>query len=126
MILKGQEIKLKLDGKVIAKSQNCTLNITANTSDESSKDDADPYFDHPSVESTGWSAQNESFIADTGALKEILTKFKAKQPMPVEVSDPAGVTTAQGYALITGITVDAPNNGKATLSISLTGNGILN
>ncbi len=126
MILKGQQIKLKLDGKVIAKSQGCTLNISANTTDESSKDDADPFFDSPSVDTVVWTAQNESFVADIAGLKEIFTKFLSRGSFSVEVYDDGGVTTTQGQAIITGITLSAPNNGKATLSISLTGNGVLN
>jgi predicted secreted protein len=126
MIKKGQQISLKINGAVIAKSTSCTLNITANTTDESSKDDEDPFFDNPTVANNTWNVQNESFVTTVTALKSVLTMFMAKKAVPVEIYDPEDVTTTTGNAVITGLTVSAQNGQEATLSLSLQGDGMYN
>lgn len=126
MIKKGQQISLKINGAVIAKSTSCTLSITANTTDESSKDDEDPFFDNPTVANNTWNVQNESFVTTVTALKAILIMFMAKKAVPVEIYDPEDVTTTTGNAVITALTVSAQNGQEATLSLSLQGDGMYN
>ena len=126
MIKKGQQISLKINGAVIAKSTSCTLSITANTTDESSKDDEDPFFDNPTVANNTWNVQNESFVTTVTALKAILIMFMAKKAVPVEIYDPEDVTTTTGNAVITALTVSAHNGQEATLSLSLQGDGMYN
>lgn len=124
MIKKGQKIKIKIDGETVAKSTSCTLSITANTTDESTKDDVDALYDNPSVSYISWSCSNEGFIVDLPWLKSLLELFQAHEPVDVEVSDDKDVVTTTGKALITGITISAPNKENATVSISLQGDGM--
>lgn len=126
MVKKGQQISLKINGAVIAKSTSCTLNITANTTNESSKDDEDPFFDNPTVANNTWNVQNESFVTTVTALKAILTMLMAKKAVPVEIYDPEDVTTTTGNAVITALTVSAQNGEEATLSLNLQGDGMYN
>lgn len=126
MIKKGQQISLKINGAVIAKSTSCSLNITANTTDESSKDDADPFFDNPTVANTTWNVQNESFVTTVTALKAVLNMFMAKAAVPAEIYDPEDVTTTTGNAVITSLSISAQNGQEATLSLSLQGDGMYN
>jgi predicted secreted protein len=121
MILKGQTIKLKVDEQVIAKSTGCTVNVNVATEDVSSKDDEASEFDNPDATVVSWDCQNESFVADLASMVALMNKFKGKQFVSVEVNDPNGVTDMNGYALITGISVSAPAQGNATMTLSLTG-----
>lgn len=125
MILKGQHINLKLNGNVIAKSTNCSLNITANTTDESSKDDSNPMFDSPSVSNSTWTCSNESFIVDVASLVRLISLFKSHNAVEVELNDPQNVTESYGFALITGLTVTASNGENATVRLSFQGKGAI-
>ena len=121
MILKGQTIKLKVDEQVIAKSTGCTVNVNMATEDVSSKDDEESEFDNPDATVMSWDCQNESFVADLASMVALMNKFKSKQFVSVEVNDPNGVTDMNGYAIITGISVSAPAQDNATMTLSLTG-----
>lgn len=125
MILKGQKINLKVGGSVIAKSTSCSLSVSANTADESSKDDSDPMFDSPTVTAITWSCTNESFIVSVAALVELITLFKNHGSVAVEMTDAKDVTAGSGNAVITGLSVNAPNGENATVTLSLQGNGVL-
>lgn len=126
MILKGQHVTLKVNQAVIAKSTNCSLNITANTTDASSKDDANPMFDNPEVSTVGWQCNNESFVVSVSSLIGLIEMFKAGEPVSVEIGDPNGVTTGSGNALVTAVSVNAPNGEDVTVSLSFQGTGMLN
>ena len=83
MRLKGQNFRiLTLDGtsnkfKCIGMATSCTVNLTANTDDASTKDDVGGAA-KPEVTSNGWSVQVESLnVVDIGAL---LTAIKTMTP----------------------------------------------
>lgn len=83
MRLKGQNFRiLTLDStsskfKCIGMSQSCTVNLTANVDDSSTKDDVGGAA-KPEVTSNGWSVQVESLnVVDIGAL---LTAIKTMTP----------------------------------------------
>lgn len=70
--LKGQNIRiLLLDGvdfKVVGKSTNCTVTLTGNTDDASTKDDVG-MASKPEITSKSWSVQVESLdVTDTAAM----------------------------------------------------------
>lgn len=83
MRLKGQNFRiLTLDGtsskfKCIGMATSCTVNLTANTDDASTKDDVGGAA-KPEVTSNGWSVQVESLnVVDIGAM---LTAIKTMTP----------------------------------------------
>ena len=83
MRLKGQNFRiLTLDGtsskfKCIGMATSCTVNLTANTDDASTKDDVGGVA-KPEVTSNGWSVQVESLnVVDIGAM---LTAIKTMTP----------------------------------------------
>ena len=121
MILKGQLVSLKVGDKVIAKSTGCTVNVNVATEDVSSKDDVNSMFDNPEATVLSWDCQNESFVADIAGMVELANKFLATAYVTVEISDGNGVTNMGGNALITGISINAPVQGHATMTVSLTG-----
>lgn len=112
---------MKVDEQVIAKSTGCTVNVNVATEDVSSKDDVQSEFDSPDATVVSWDCQNESFVADLASMVALMNKFKNKQFVSVEVNDPNGVTNMNGSAIITGISVSAPAQGNATMTVSLTG-----
>ena len=70
--LKGQNLRiLVLDGtdfKVVAKSTNCTVTLTGNTDDSSTKDDVG-MASKPEITSKSWGVQVESLdVTDTAAM----------------------------------------------------------
>lgn len=126
MILKGQRVKLKIDEQEIAKSTNCTMSLTVNTTDASSKDDADAMFDNQEATHYTWNVSNESFVTKVEGLKTLLSKLKSGETVSVEVYDPGLVTAQVGQALITGVSINAPAGEEATVSVSLQGRYELN
>lgn len=126
MILKGQNVTLKVNQAVIAKSTSCSLNITANTTDASSKDDENPLFDNSEVSTVGWQCTNESFVVSASSLIALMQMFKAGVAVGIEFGDPKGVTSGNGSALLTGLTVNAPNGDNLTVTLSFQGTGKLN
>ena len=56
--LNGKDLMLWIDGKVIALSTSCKINLVANTTDSATKDDG--FWDASEIGSMSWSATNES------------------------------------------------------------------
>lgn len=58
--IKGQNLRVFVDGSVVAKATNCTITITGNTEDVSTKDDVGNATSE-SVTSRSWQVQVETF-----------------------------------------------------------------
>ena len=101
--LKGQNIRiLTLDGtmfKVVGKSTNCTVTLTGNSDDGSTKDDV-ALASKPEITSKSWSVSVESLdVTDAGAL---LTAIKNMTPFTLIWDETATadnqMAQASGYA----------------------------
>ena len=133
--LKGQNIRILLqDGnkfKVVGKSTNCTVTLTGNTEDASTKDDV-ALASKPEITSKSWSVQVESLdVTDTAA---VLNAIKNLTPFTLIWDEVAAADnqTAQaatysrkGQAYLNDVTFSWNDRENSTKQLQFTGNGAL-
>jgi len=133
--LKGQNIRVLLqDGnkfKVVGKSTNCTVTLTGNTEDASTKDDV-ALASKPEITSKSWSVQVESLdVTDTAA---VLNAIKNLTPFTLIWDEVAAADnqTAQaatysrkGQAYLNDVTFSWNDRENSTKQLQFTGNGAL-
>ena len=133
--LKGQNIRILLqDGtkfKVVGKSTNCTVTLTGNTDDASSKDDV-ALASKPEITSKSWSVSVESLdVTDTAA---VLNASKNLTPFTLiwDETATADNQTAQaaaysrrGQAYLNDVTFNWNDRENSTKQLQLTGSGAL-
>ena len=133
--LKGQNIRILLqDGtkfKVVGKSTNCTVTLTGNTDDASSKDDV-ALASKPEITSKSWSVSVESLdVTDTAA---VLNAIKNLTPFTLiwDETATADNQTAQaaaysrkGQAYMNDVTFSWNDRESSTKQLQLTGSGPL-
>ena len=133
--LKGQNIRIMLlDGtkyKVVGKSTNCTVTLTGNTDDASTKDDV-ALASKPEVTSKSWSVSVESLdVTDTAA---ILNAIKNMTPFTLQWDETATSNNQtgqaasyarRGTAYMNDVTFNWNDRENATKSLQFTGSGAL-
>ena len=137
MRLKGQNFRiLTLDStsskfKCIGMATSCTVNLTANTDDASTKDDVGGAA-KPEVTSNGWSVQVESLnVVDIGAL---LTAIKTMTPFTLmwdetSTTDNQSIESAtyarKGTAFLNDLTVTFNDRENSAKSLQFSGTSAL-
>lgn len=133
--LKGQNIRIMLlDGtkyKVVGKSTNCTVTLTGNTDDASTKDDV-ALASKPEITSKSWSVSVESLdVTDTAA---ILNAIKNMTPFTLQWDEvatsnnqtgQAAAYARRGTAYLNDVTFNWNDRENATKSLQFTGSGAL-
>ena len=133
--LKGQNIRIMLlDGtkyKVVGKSTNCTVTLTGNTDDASTKDDV-ALASKPEITSKSWSVSVESLdVTDTAA---ILNAIKNMTPFTLQWDETttsdnqtgqAAAYARRGTAYMNDVTFNWNDRENATKSLQFTGSGAL-
>ena len=133
--LKGQNIRILLQNgtkyKVVGKSTNCTVTLTGNTDDASTKDDV-ALASKPEITSKSWSVQVESLdVTDTAA---VLNAIKNLTPFTLIWDETAAVDnqTAQaadyarmGQAYLNDVTFQWDDRTNSTKQLQFTGSGEL-
>lgn len=133
--LKGQNIRILLqDGtkfKVVGKSTNCTVTLTGNTDDASTKDDV-ALASKPEITSKSWSVSVESLdVTDTAA---VLNAIKNLTPFTLiwDETATADNQTAQaesyarkGQAYLNDVTFNWNDRENSTKQLQFTGSGPL-
>lgn len=133
--LKGQNIRVLLqDGtkfKVVGKSTNCTVTLTGNSDDASTKDDVG-MASKPEITSKSWSVQVESLdVTDTAA---VLNAIKNLTPFTLiwDETATADNQTAQaagysrkGQAYMNDVTFNWNDRENSTKQLQFTGSGAL-
>lgn len=138
-IVNGSILMLFVNDKPIAFATSHSLSMTANTTEISTKD----HGAYPGLlaQTIGWELQTENLYSDAGNTA-LLPIFKAKQPVTVKFAkagnwNDAGIVDnenlewtvgniiAQGKALCTSYSINAPSNDNATISATFTGVGEL-
>jgi len=132
---KGQNIRILLqDGnvfKVVGKSTNCTVTLTGNTDDVSTKDDV-ALASKPEITSKSWSVQVESLdVTDTAV---VLNAIKNLTPFTLiwDETATADNQTAQaaaysrrGQAYLNDVTFQWDDRTNSTKQLQFTGSGAL-
>ena len=133
--LKGQNIRIMLlDGtkyKVVGKSTNCTVTLTGNTDDASTKDDVS-LASKPEITSKSWSVSVESLdVTDTAA---VLNAIKNMTPFTLQWDETATSNNQtgqaasyarRGTAYMNDVTFNWNDRENATKSLQFTGSGAL-
>lgn len=129
--LKGQNFRVYLGKSVVAKSTNCTITLTGNTEDASTKDDIG-MASKPEVVSKSWNVSVESLdVTDTAAM---LNAIKNLTPFTI-AWDETSTTDNQtvlgalfartGTAYLNDITYSFNDRENSTKQIQFTGSGPL-
>ncbi|MCM1372943.1 MAG: phage tail protein [Bacteroides sp.] len=125
--LKGQDVNLFVDGKLIAASTSCSFDLTANTTDAASKTDpGNGMWDNSEFTYYDWTVSNESFVVDPASLTTLLTKVvsgDATVHVTFQMGEyqGGGTIVLGGDAIITQLQLQAANGDYAKLSLSMDG-----
>lgn len=123
--IKGQDVNLFIDNKVVAASTSCTFTLNANTTDAVVKNDGSgAMWDNPDFTLYSWTMGNESFVLSTDSLLTLLDTIingEAKVQVAFQYAD----YCLSGEAIISQFNIKAPNGENVTLSLSLEGSGEL-
>lgn len=140
-IIKGQNLRIELDSKFVAFATSCTVHVSANLEEASTKDTTG---DFQSQELTGlsWDVSSDALYTVTsdangingeGAFNLILAKQKVK--VAFVLTEPGssmnrgaadGTTTKYiGEAWVSDISINAANRQNVSYTIQLTGDGPL-
>lgn len=144
-ILKGSKLMVFLDGAPIGFATSHSLSMTTNTTQVSTKDHGD--FPSTIPQNITWEVSAENLYSNAG--EDIyMKKMKTMQPVtvvfaqagnysntqaqaatPMQTTDGAewtlGQKIAEGDALITSLSINAPAGDNATMSVTFTGSGEL-
>jgi len=127
--IQGQNVNLLIGGSVVAASESCDFNLTANTVDSTAKDDPGlGEWDNPQFDNYSWSCSNSSFLVDISYLSTLLIYvISGDATVGVSFNVACGTNKKKytGNAIITSLDIDAPNDGFVKVSISLEGNSVL-
>lgn len=122
--IKGQNFRLLVAGAAVPEATNCSVTITGNTDDSSTKDSAG-FYSQETVVSTSWQAQVDTYDAEPASIQALVTTFNAAQPVTVGWDQTAGAQnrvaqnadfSRSGNALLTDVTFTF--NDRATVSVS--------
>ena len=134
----GHDLMLWLNGKVIALSKSCKMNLTASTVDSETKDDGN--WDAKEIISRGGTISNESvYSADKNrsndlAYKDLMKAYLSDEPIDFSFGIASNVNSAgvpeegwkaptddyvKGKSLITGLDFDGTKGSKGAISVSL-------
>ena len=135
--IKGQNLRVFIDGKPTALSTNCVVNVTLNTESGDTKDTTGSAA-YPEVTGGSWNITFEQLYKSTDdaaqtflTLKAIIASMQAK---PVVFDKAAGAENRvqqgaaykmTGNAYLSQLTFTATNRQNATISGTLTGTGPL-
>lgn len=139
-IVYGGELMLFISDLPIAFSTNAKLEITLDAREISSKDGG--YWKARQAGRYDWKASTDALYtepltgtATTTTFDELFTLMVARTKIPLTFARTSGAAPAQipdelknkwsGYAIIVGLTANAPDNETATYTISLEGTGAL-
>jgi len=131
--IKGQNFRLLVNSAVVPESTSCSVSITGNTEDSSTKDDTGMWTKETIV-STSWSASVDSYNAETEALCDLVTLFNAGQPIPVGWDQTSGANNAtaanasfkrSGNALLNDLSIQFNDRTNITVTSQYQGTGAL-
>lgn len=124
--LKGQQVTLQVDGTVIASSTSCSLSMTGNTADASTKDDTNAFFASPEFTNCTWEASNESFVSTVAGYKTLVSAWLNQTAVTLTFVDSSTYGLAvSGTAYISSLSLTAAVGEYATISVSFAGDGAL-
>lgn len=136
--IKGQNFRVKLGDKYVALATSCTLHVSLNLEDSSTKDSTND-FQEQEVTGKSWDGSADALYAvdtDTTGLngEDALDTVLAGQLVTIEYDRTEGTknrekiassNTYTGQAYVNDISITAGNRQNTTYTIQFTGNGEL-
>lgn len=129
--IKGQNLRIFMGTSVVAEATNCTISYTGNADDISTKDTSNSWAQNINV-TRSWSVSVDSMQATATQLKALINTISAKQPVTLKWDQTSGTTNSTaagadfartGSALMTDLTITAPNRQPCTVAIQFQGKG---
>ena len=137
--IKGQNLRVMVDGKCIAMSTNSVFHVSATLESSSTKDSVGD-FEEQEVVGLSWDASCDSLVTltDNGSNGElpndILSLIINKTLVTLTFDQTAGTNNRvgqnsaikrSGQAWVTDVNITAQNRANSTISVKFTGNGAL-
>lgn len=125
--IKGQKLRIMVDGAVVALATNCQVHLAAQMEDASTKDDADPDWQTQEVVGRSWDMATDALFSISH--KSLMTTLVSGTAVEVEFNyetDDGGSGICSGSAYVTDISINSPNRQNATFTAQFQGNGPLN
>ena len=139
--LKGQNLRLRLNKKYVAYATSCSIHLSANLEESSTKDSTNDYQEQE-VTGVSWDISTDALYSvrpDANAMigENMITLFTNPANRRVRVSFLVTKSSSEknrshdtgtmfyGWAWVSDIVVNAPNRQNATYTIQLTGDGEL-
>ena len=137
--IKGQNLRLMVNGKCIAMATNCTFHISAQLEDSSTKDSTGDWQEQE-VTGLSWDAQCDALVTltDNGTNGELATDLMSlminKTLVTLTFDQTAGTNNRTGQdsaikrtgtAYISDVQITAQNRANSSFSVQLTGTGPL-
>lgn len=121
--IKGQNVTI--NSNLVADETNCTVTVTGNTEDVTTKSDAS-LFSKDIMTSKSWQVQVDTYQAEASQLQAILTAFIGAAPVAVGWNV-AGATDANGsgQALLNDFTMNFNDRETVAVSLQFQGTGAL-
>ena len=133
MVIKGQNLRIFLNGHVLAAALNCSVDLQNVMKDVSNKDSVGGWVVNR-VFSQNWSVQGECVISESVEYGEVLADLKNLVGTKVQVdfavaggdhNAELGDILVTGNAIVSDISITAQNRQRGTYQITLTGAGIV-
>lgn len=136
-IIKGQNLRIVLDGKYVAFATSCTAHVSATLQDSSSKDSTDGIWQEQELVGMAWDISVDALYSvdadPTGVnAEDALDLILAKQKVLVEFTGTQGAKNREaqgnkyvGYAWINDDSINASNRQNGTYNLQAQGTGPL-
>lgn len=112
--IKGQNFKTS--NNLVAEETNCSVTVTGNTEDSTTKADTG-LFSKETVVSKSWQVQTDTYQSEASQLRAILTAFNAAQPMSVGWQATGSNVGRSGQALLNDFSMQF--NDRQTVAVTL-------
>lgn len=134
--VKGQNFRVFVGNAAVPEAVSCSVQINGNMEDSSTKDTESDYTQEQMV-SKSWQVQVDSYQATAAAIKALLTRFNAGQPVGIKYDQTlttsgtmnrtaAGAPFARtGQAILTDVSIQANNRSTINISTTYQGTGAL-
>lgn len=142
MALKGQNLRIFMNGKCIAGATSCEITLGTQTENSSTKDSASN-FDEFDVVGKNWSVSTQALASldeDTSGtlLEDLMEAWETDEPVTVKFDTTTSTTSdtknrtatnsaiaRTGSAIITSVRVTGPNKQNSTFTVDFQGSGAL-
>lgn len=131
-VIKGQNLRVFVDGTVVAEATSCTITLSGQTESSTTKDNAVGDFEQNEIVGRSWTVSVDSF--DEGSITTLIGTIIAKTVCVVKFDQAGGTSNAtaqsanfsrSGNALLTDLTITAANRQNTTITAQFTGKGKL-